>query len=45
MEDRNEKRYGLTGSPTQVERIFPPDENLDKEIWVGSGEELAEKND
>ncbi|HAX17474.1 MAG TPA: electron transfer flavoprotein subunit beta [Actinobacteria bacterium] len=43
MEDRNEKRYGLTGSPTQVERIFPPDENLDKEIWVGSGEELAEK--
>ncbi len=43
MEDKNEKRYGLTGSPTQVERIFPPDENLDKEIWEGSGEELAEK--
>ena len=43
MEDKNEKRYGLTGSPTQVERIFPPDENLDKEIWEGSGEELAGK--
>ena len=43
MEDRNEKRYGLAGSPTQVERIFPPDENTDKEIWEGSGKELAEK--
>jgi len=43
MEDKNEKRYGLTGSPTQVERIFPPDENTDKEIWEGTGEELAEK--
>ena len=35
MEDRNEKRYGLSGSPTQVERIFPPDENVDKEICKG----------
>lgn len=43
MKDKNEKRYGLTGSPTQVERIFPPDENTDKEIWKGSGEELAGK--
>jgi len=43
MEDKNEKRYGLTGSPTQVEKIFPPDENTDKEIWEGTGEELADK--
>lgn len=43
MEDKNEKRYGLSGSPTQVERIFPPDENVDKEIWEGSGEELADR--
>jgi electron transfer flavoprotein beta subunit len=43
MEDRNEKRYGLSGSPTQVERIFPPDENVDKEIWEGTGEELADR--
>ena len=35
MEDKDEKRYGLSGSPTQVERIFPPDENVDKEIWEG----------
>jgi electron transfer flavoprotein beta subunit len=43
MEDKNEKKYGLSGSPTQVERIFPPDENVDKEIWEGSGEELADR--
>ena len=43
MEDKNEKRYGLSGSPTQVERIFPPDENADKETWEGSGEELADR--
>lgn len=43
MEDKNEKRYGLTGSPTQVERIFPPDENPDKEIWEGSGKSLLQR--
>ncbi len=43
MEDKNEKRYGLSGSPTQVERIFPPDEISDKEMWEGTGEELADK--
>ena len=43
MEDKNEKRYGLSGSPTQVERIFPPDENVNKEIWGGTGEELADR--
>ncbi|MBN1298170.1 MAG: electron transfer flavoprotein subunit beta/FixA family protein [Actinobacteria bacterium] len=43
MDDKNEKNYGLAGSPTQVERIFPPDEKFDREIWTGSGESLAEK--
>ena len=43
MEDKDEKKYGLSGSPTQVERIFPPDENADKEIWEGTGDELADK--
>ncbi|MBP2655817.1 MAG: electron transfer flavoprotein subunit beta [Firmicutes bacterium] len=43
FEDQNEKRYGLNGSPTQVERIFPPAVNTDKEIWNGSGAELAER--
>jgi electron transfer flavoprotein beta subunit len=43
MEDKDEKKYGLSGSPTQVERIFPPDENADKETWEGEGEELADR--
>ncbi|ABR47044.1 Electron transfer flavoprotein, alpha/beta-subunit-like protein [Alkaliphilus metalliredigens QYMF] len=43
FEDQNEKRYGLSGSPTQVERIFPPESNDDQEIWNGSGQELATK--
>ena len=25
LEDRDESHYGLSGSPTQVERIFPPE--------------------
>lgn len=43
FEDKNEKKYGLNGSPTQVERIFPPAVNADKEMWTGSGEDLTEK--
>lgn len=43
FQDQDEKRYGLNGSPTQVERIFPPAVNTDKEMWNGTGEELAEK--
>lgn len=43
FEDQNEKRYGLNGSPTQVERIFPPDVNTDREMWNGSPSELTVK--
>jgi electron transfer flavoprotein beta subunit len=43
FEDKNEKRYGLNGSPTQVERIFPPIVNIDREMWTGNGEQMAEK--
>ncbi|MBD7911275.1 electron transfer flavoprotein subunit beta/FixA family protein [Clostridium cibarium] len=43
FEDKNENMYGLNGSPTQVERIFPPSINSDKEIWNGSGNELSVK--
>ncbi|MCL2521446.1 MAG: electron transfer flavoprotein subunit beta/FixA family protein [Erysipelotrichales bacterium] len=28
MYDKNESNYGLKGSPTQVERIFPPESNV-----------------
>lgn len=41
--DRNEKNYGLNGSPTQVERIFPPDVSKEKIILEGTSEELSEK--
>lgn len=41
MDDREEAHYGLTGSPTQVQRIFPPESHVHQEIWHGSGEELA----
>lgn len=43
FEDKNEKNYGLSGSPTQVERIFPPEANNDREIWDGTGEQLGHK--
>lgn len=43
FDDQNEKRYGLNGSPTQVERIFPPAVNTDREMWNGNSEELTNK--
>jgi electron transfer flavoprotein beta subunit len=43
FEDKDEKKYGLNGSPTQVERIFPPDVNNDRETWTGTGAELSLK--
>ena len=41
--DRDEKKYGLNGSPTQVQRIFPPERNNKREIWDDSGDVLADK--
>lgn len=43
FQDKDENNYGLNGSATQVERIFPPEVNTDKEMWEGSGEELSNK--
>lgn len=43
FDDKDEKKYGLSGSPTQVERIFPPTANNDRETWTGSGAELSLK--
>ena len=31
--DQDETHYGLAGSPTQVERIFPPDNKAEHEVW------------
>ncbi len=43
MDDHDEKHYGLTGSATQVQRIFPPVSDKTQEHWDGTGEELADK--
>lgn len=41
MYDTNDKNYGLSGSPTQVERIFPPESNVEKTSFQGDGKTLA----
>lgn len=35
--------FGLSGSPTQVERIFPPEIKQDHEIWRGEAQELSSR--
>ncbi|MBR4427991.1 MAG: electron transfer flavoprotein subunit beta/FixA family protein [Clostridia bacterium] len=39
--DTDESHYGLSGSATQVERIFPPENNVTHEVW--SGDDCADK--
>ncbi len=39
----DENLLGLKGSPTQVERIFPPEKNSGQEILNGTDSELADK--
>jgi electron transfer flavoprotein beta subunit len=41
--DGDELKYGLNGSPTRVERIFPPQINDDREFWEGNAVALAER--
>lgn len=41
LEDQDEMKYGLNGSPTQVQKIFPPKANEVHERWHGDGLELA----
>ena len=43
LTDADEMKYGLNGSPTQVSRIFPPPVTSEREIWRGSGDELAKR--
>ncbi|HWS43990.1 MAG TPA: electron transfer flavoprotein subunit beta/FixA family protein [Pseudoflavonifractor sp.] len=43
MEDTDEKHYGLNGSPTQVQRIFPPETSVVQEFWHGGGDELGDR--
>jgi electron transfer flavoprotein beta subunit len=43
LADANELNYGLNGSPTQVERIFPPEVNSEQVLWEGAPGLLSEK--
>ncbi len=40
--DKDEGNYGLKGSATQVERIFPPEKNTDKQMLDGNATEQAQ---
>ena len=41
--DRNESNYGLSGSATKVERIFPPESNTDRVIRKGTADALTDQ--
>lgn len=43
FEEQDESRYGLEGSPTQVERIFPPEINREQFLWEGAPQKLVEQ--
>ncbi len=42
LKDKNPDNYGLNGSPTQVDEIFPPTSNTDSIKLEGNPEELSE---
>ncbi len=41
FDDQNPDHYGLNGSPTQVEEIFPPEKRLEAKRLTGTKAELA----
>ncbi|MCL1804574.1 MAG: electron transfer flavoprotein subunit beta/FixA family protein [Clostridiales bacterium] len=41
LEDQDPERYGLSGSPTQVERIYPPESDAEQHVVGGTAEELS----
>lgn len=43
LPDSNPAHYGLSGSPTQVIRIFPPDRHVEHERWEGAPTDLAQR--
>ncbi len=43
VKDQDEYHYGLKGSPTQVERMFPPERNTDRVLIEGTSDEVADK--
>ena len=43
MDDKDKNHYGLNGSPTQVQRIFPPTSDKEQVSWTGTAEEITDK--
>ncbi len=43
FQDKDPGRYGSDGSPTRVEKVFPPEENAEKLMLEGSPEDLADQ--
>lgn len=43
FDDTDPMHYGLNGSPTQVQRIFPPEVNDKREMWQGESGEIVSK--
>jgi electron transfer flavoprotein beta subunit len=41
--DQDEHHYGLNGSPTQVEKIFPPRHTTEKQVMTGTSAELTDR--
>ena len=42
FQDQNPDHYGLSGSATQVERIFPPEKTTQKQVLEGDADALAQ---
>jgi len=43
FKDNDETHYGISGSPTQVEAIFPPEKSSERKLFNGNGDKLGEK--
>lgn len=39
--DQDKKHYGLSGSPTSVEKVFPPDKNTERKTLTGEASDIA----
>lgn len=43
MLDKDASHYGLKGSATQVQKIFPPEKNDNRVVYTGDSKELVDK--
>ena len=43
MQDTDPAHYGLKGSPTQVQKVYPPEKSSSRTVLQGNSAELSEK--